>query len=358
MDYINPMNKTVLVTGSSGLVGSECVRYFASKGWQVHGIDNNLRQQFFGKDGDTTPNRERLKSLPVESYDYDIREPLSVRLVVESVRPDLVLHCAAQPSHDFATANPRLDFEVNALGTLNVLEATREYAPDAVFCFCSTNKVYGDAPNRRLLKELPTRYDFDDSHGILPEIPEDMNGFDERWDIDQSRHSLFGASKVAADIMVQEYGHTYGMKTGCFRCGCLTGSAHAGTEQHGFLAYLAKCVKEGRPYRVYGYKGKQVRDQLHAADVASAFEAFAENPRPGEVYNLGGGRENSISVLEAIDALERATGKRLEWEYVEQARGGDHIVYISDCTKFRTHYPSWKVTRSLQDIIAELAAPR
>lgn len=349
------MNNTVLITGSSGLVGSECVRHFAAKGWRVHGIDNNLRKKFFGSDGDTTANLARLRVEGFTLHETDIRHTRGVREAFEASKPDLVLHCAAQPSHDFATTNPRLDFEVNALGTLNVLEATREYAPDAVFCFCSTNKVYGDAPNRRLLRELPTRYDFDDSHSILPEIPECMNGFDELWSIDQSRHSLFGASKVAADIMVQEYGRTYGMKTACFRCGCLTGSAHAGTEQHGFLAYLAKCVKEGRPYRVYGYKGKQVRDQLHAADVACAFEAFAENPRIAEVYNLGGGRENSISVLEAIDALERATGKCLEWEYVEQARGGDHICWISDCTKFKSHYPSWKVTRSLKDIIAELA---
>ncbi len=340
----------VLVTGSSGLLGSECVRHFAAQGWVVHGLDGNQRRDFFGPDGDTTANLGRL----CEVHGFtpwghaDVRDGLTVAGIVKRVKPALVLHCAAQPSHDFATGKPLLDFDTNATGTLNMLEAVRNHAPDAVFCFASTNKVYGDGCNRLPLVERETRYEFSDG------TPEGKYGLGEWLATDQVRHSVFGASKLAADVMVQEYAHTYGLKTGCFRFGCITGGAHAGAELHGFLAYLARCCREGRPYKVFGHKGKQVRDQLHARDAARAFEAFAADPRPGAVYNLGGGLANSVSVLEAIDAVQAATGKKLAWEYVEQARGGDHICWVSDTAKFRRHYPAWKVTVSLREIIEEL----
>lgn len=357
------MARTVLVTGCAGLIGSTCCEHFAAKGWRVYGIDCNMRKQFFGDDGDTSSTLARLRDTGMVYRGVDIRNVAKVNLAFKEWKPDLVLHCAAQPSHDFATKEPRLDFEVNALGTLNMLEAAREFTPGVTFIFASTNKVYGDSPNELPRIELPTRFDFpavwcDEGSGNWDKEMDGQAGIGEWMSIDQSRHSLFGASKLAADVMVQEYGRTYGMKTACFRCGCLTGVAHAGAEQHGFLAYMAKCIKERRPYMIYGYKGKQVRDQLHAADVAAAFEAFAENPRVGEVYNLGGGRENSVSVMEAKDALENAIGNRLDWGYNEQARGGDHICWISDTTKFRSHYPEWKVTRSLDDIISELAGGR
>lgn len=342
--------RTALVTGSSGLVGSECVRHFDRLGWRVHGWDNNGRRDFFGPEGDTKHNLERLRrEARFTHHDVDIRFGFEVERVFQEIVPDLVIHCAAQPSHDLATQRPVDDFRVNALGTLNLLEATRRFAPDAVFCFASTNKVYGDAPNRLPLVEGQSRWDF---AGAV-----DRAGVNERMRIDRSRHSIFGASKLAADVMVQEYAHTYGLKTGCFRAGCLTGSAHAAVELHGFLAYLARCCREGRKYRVFGHKGKQVRDNLHAHDVARAFEDFAANPRPGEVYNLGGGPENSVSVLEAIGCVEAAFGRKLEWEYVDEPRGGDHVCYYSDTTKLRTHYPAWKVTRSLDSIITELCRP-
>ncbi len=339
----------VLVTGSSGLVGSECVRHFDSLGHKVYGIDSNARKDFFGDDGDTRPNTQRLlREIPGYVHcTADIRDREHLARVVETVSPTLVLHCAAQPSHDLATKRPIDDFEVNAVGTLNVLEATRLHAPEAVFVFASTNKVYGDAPNRLPIVELETRFDF------APDSPAKY-GVGEWMSVDQCRHSMFGASKLAADILVQEYAHTYGMKTGVFRGGCLTGGAHAAAELHGFLAYLVRCCKEGRPYKVFGHKGKQVRDQLHAYDVARAFEEFAKSPRPGAVYNLGGGKQNSISVLEAIDAVQFATGKKLAWEYVDQARGGDHCVWYTDTSKLRSHYPAWSVTRSLDTILEEL----
>ncbi len=340
---------TVLVTGSSGLLGSECVRHFAGLGHQVHGVDNNDRRYFFGDDGDTSTNLSRLRAdVPgFRHHQYGVCGE-KVCDLIGSCRPSVIIHCAAQPSHDYATRAPMEDFGVNALGTLNLLEATRQYAPDAVFCFASTNKVYGDSCNRLPLVEWNTRYDF------TGETPAGRRGLGEWLSTDQCRHSVFGASKLAADVLVQEYAHTFGLATGCFRFGCLTGSAHAGTELHGFLAYLARCCREGRPYKVYGHKGKQVRDQLHARDAARAFEMFAESPRAGAVYNLGGGKENSVSVLEAIEAVQEATGKQLTWEYVEQARGGDHVVWYSDNGRFRNQYPAWDVETPLNEIIEEL----
>jgi CDP-paratose 2-epimerase len=339
---------TVLVTGSSGLIGSECVRHFDNLGWAVHGVDNNLRRDFFGRDGDTSPTLERLR-LTCRSFQHhaaDIRRRDAVLSLVKAVRPDLVIHCAAQPSHDLAASRAFDDFDVNAGGTLNLLEATRAHAAEAAFCFMSTNKVYGDAPNELPLRELPTRWDY--------LRPEDRGGIDEEMRLDRSTHSLFGVSKAAADLLVQEYGRYFGMKTACFRGGCITGSSHAAAELHGFLAHLVKCAREGRPYRVYGYGGKQVRDNLHAFDVARAFEEFYHAPRSGEVYNLGGGRENSTSVLEAIRAAEDATGKTMAWEYVNKNRVGDHICYITNLAKMRSHFPDWSVTRSLPAIIEEL----
>lgn len=309
----------------------------------VYGLDNGERREYFGEDGDTWATSLQIDEL-VENHHIDVRHRGDVDWLIRHCRPDLIIHCAAQPSHDYATAHPIVDFEVNAVGTLNLLEATRRHAPDATFIFLSTNKVYGDAPNRLPVVETPTRWKYD---GFA-------YGVGEWMDTDKSRHSIFGASKLAADVMVQEYGRTYGMKTCCFRAGCLTGGDHAGAELHGFLAYLAKCVKDGRPYRVYGYKGKQVRDQLHADDVALACEEFAANPKVAAVYNLGGGYENSISVLEAIEWMERLTGNKLEWSYVDEPRGGDHICYYTDTAKFRRDYPGWSVTRNMDSILEEL----
>jgi len=342
--------KTLLITGSSGLIGSECVGYFDRQGWAVCGVDNNMRKDFFGPDGDTTWNLERIRQSArhFKHVSEDIRNRKGMLDLFKEVHPDFVIHCAAQPSHDLAASRPFDDFDVNAGGTMNVLEAARQFAPDAVFCFMSTNKVYGDAPNELPLKELETRWEYAD--------PRDFNGIREDFRIDRSKHSIFGADKVAADVMVQEYGRYFGMKTACFRGGCLTGPAHSAAELHGFLAYLIKCVKSGRKYRVFGYKGKQVRDNIHSLDVCRAFEEFYENPRCGEVYNLGGGRANSVSMLEAIDLAERVVGRRLDYEYVEQNRAGDHICYISDLSKMHGHFPRWQVTRSLQNIAEEIAA--
>lgn len=338
----------LLVTGSSGLIGSECVRHFDRQGWSVHGIDNNMRSDFFGADGDTSWNLRRLcdEARDFTHHDLDIRNRRAMLEAVAAIRPDLIIHCAAQPSHDLAAARPFDDFDVNAGGTLNLLEAARRHAPDAVFCFMSTNKVYGDAPNELPLVELPTRWDYAD--------PKDHAGIAEDFRIDQSKHSVFGANKLAADVLVQEYGRYFGMKTGCFRGGCLTGPAHSAAELHGFLAYIVRCVKEGRKYRIFGYKGKQVRDNLHSFDVCRAMEEFYHSPRPGEVYNLGGGRSNSCSVLEAIHMIEEISGKKLDWEYVDQARSGDHICYISNLAKLRAHFPRWNVTRSLESILEEM----
>lgn len=331
------------------MIGSEAVGYFDAREWLVHGVDNNLRRDFFGADGDTTWNLERLKGSTrhFTHHAIDIRDRAAVLALWRTVKPEFVIHCAAQPSHDLAASRPFDDFDVNAVGTMNVLEATRLVRPDAVFCHLSTNKVYGDAPNELPLKELATRWDYAD--------PADFHGIREDFRIDRSKHSLFGASKVAADIMVQEYGRYFGMPTVCFRGGCLTGPAHSPAELHGFLAYLIKCCATGRPYRVFGYQGKQVRDNIHALDVCRAMERFQAAPRPGEVYNLGGGRGNSVSVLEAIARAEAATGKKMTWDYVDKPRAGDHICYISDLSKFKSHYPGWDLSKSLDDIFAEIA---
>jgi len=341
--------KKLLVTGSSGLIGSESVLYFESKGWEVHGIDNNMRKEFFGEDGDTAWNLNRIlrSTKNFHHHNIDIRVRKEVLQFTDQLKPDFIIHCAAQPSHDLAASLPFKDFDINAVGTLNLLEATRRSAPEATFCFMSTNKVYGDAPNELELKELETRWEYAD--------PKLFNGIDESMRIDQSKHSLFGASKVAADVMVQEYGRYFDMKTACFRGGCLTGPAHSAAELHGFLAYLIKCVNEGRQYRIFGYKGKQVRDNIHSYDVCRAFEAFYDNPSPGAVYNLGGGRDNSISMLEAIKRAEDVTGKKMDYEYVEENRKGDHICYISDLSKMKKDFPTWGITKSIDDIFKEIA---
>ncbi len=340
--------ESILVTGSSGLIGSEAVEHFDRQGHRIVGVDNNQRREFFGPAGDTTWNLERLKrsTRNFRHYALDIRDRPGIMSLFEQNRFDLVIHCAAQPSHDKAKEIPLVDFEVNALGTLNLLEATRQHSPDAVFIMMSTNKVYGDAPNEKPLQELATRYDYAD--------PADFEGIDETCRIDRTLHSIFGASKVAADVVAQEYGRYFGMKVGVFRGGCLTGPSHSGVELHGFLSYLVKVVVTGQTYTVYGYKGKQVRDNIHSYDVIRAMEEFAANPRPGEVYNLGGGRANSVSILEAIDRLERMTGRKLNWVYHDQNRKGDHICYISDLRKLRAHYPNWTVTRSLDSTLEEI----
>jgi len=340
----------ILVTGSSGLIGSEAVEYFDRKGHSVVGADNNMRQVFFGPAGDTLRNLERLKrsTRRFSSVALDIRDRDGVRNLFRENRFDLIVHCAAQPSHDKAADIAVLDFEVNALGTVNLLEATRQHCHDATFIFMSTNKVYGDAPNEKPLRELETRFDFAD--------PADYDGIDETCRIDSTLHSLFGASKLAADIYAQEYGRYFGMNVGIFRGGCLTGPSHSGVELHGFLSYLLKVAFSGSVYTVYGYKGKQVRDNLHSFDVVRAFEEYALNPRPGEVYNLGGGRGNSISILEAIARIEALTGRKIEWTYSEHPRRGDHICYISNLEKLRKHYPEWSVTRDLDSTLDEMVA--
>jgi CDP-paratose 2-epimerase len=338
----------VLVTGSSGLIGSEAVVYFDKKGAKVVGVDNNMRKEFFGSGGDTSWNLKRLIQTTQNfvHYDMDIRDRKCVFELFSDNRFDLVIHCAAQPSHDKARDIPLLDFEVNALGTLNLLEATRQYCPEAAFIHMSTNKVYGDAPNEYPLVEKATRYDY--------ARPEDYDGIDETCRIDQALHSLFGASKTAADIMAQEYGRYFNMRVGIFRAGCLTGPYHSGVEQHGFLSYLVKAAIAQKPYTIFGYKGKQVRDNLHSLDVVRAMEEFALAPRPGEVYNLGGSRQNSVSVLECVDYIEQNAGKKLAWSYCEENRIGDHICYISSVNKFKRHYPKWDITRSLDDILHEM----
>ncbi len=341
--------KTALVTGSSGLIGSEMVAFLDRDGWTIHGVDNNMRRDFFGQHGDTTPTLRRLlqETRRYQHYDLDVRDRSAMLELVARVRPALIVHCAAQPSHDLAAQRPFDDFEVNALGTLHMLEAARRSCPESPFVFLSTNKVYGDAPNELPLVELESRYDYADSlHS---------DGIDESCRVDASMHSLFGASKLAADVLVQEYGRYFGMPTVCLRGGCLTGANHAGAELHGFLAYLARAAGEGRTYRIFGYKGKQVRDNIHALDVCTAIAAFAERPSVAAVYNLGGGRPNSISVLEAIARFEELLGKPLQTKYVEQPRAGDHICYITDLSRFRSDYRDWEVTISLDEILAELA---
>jgi CDP-paratose 2-epimerase len=342
--------KTALVTGSSGLIGSETVAFLDARGWQVHGVDNNMRRRFFGADGDTTWNLERLREETKRfvHHDLDVRDRTAIARLLAEERPGLIVHCAAQPSHDLAAKLPFEDFEVNATGTLNLLEAARESCPESPFVFLSTNKVYGDAPNELPLVELETRWDYADAA--------DREGIDETCRIDRTMHSLFGASKVAADVLVQEYGRYFGLPTVCFRGGCLTGSRHSGAELHGFLAYLAQAARSGRTYRIFGYNGKQVRDNIHSSDVCSAIVAFAERPSSGAVYNLGGGRANSVSILEAIARFDDLLGLRLKTEYVEQARRGDHICYITDLRRLRSDYPEWEITISLDEIFAELAS--
>ena len=340
--------RTAVITGSSGLIGSQMVTFLDERGWRTLGIDNNMRRDFFGLDGDTRPNLEVLlrSTKHFTHRDADIRDRETVARTVRETEPDLIVHCAAQPAHDLAAERPFDDFEVNAVGTLNVLEAARAHAPESPFVFLSTNKVYGDAPNELPLVELDTRWDYADGRA----------GIDESCRVDVSQHSLFGASKLAADVLVQEYGRYFGLPTVCFRAGCVTGARHAGAELHGFLAYLARAINAGRAYRIKGYKGKQVRDNIHASDVCSAVLAFAERPSTAAVYNLGGGRANSISVLEAIDRFEELTGRTLNRDYVDEPRRGDHICYVTDLARFRRDYPEWEPAISLDAIFAELAA--
>ena len=338
----------ILVTGSSGLIGSAAVEHFDHEGNEIFGVDNNMRRQFFGPQGDTTWNLERLKKVTLNTkfFSIDIRDREQISALFRQHQFDLVVHCAAQPSHDKAKDIPLLDFDVNAVGTINLLEATRLYSPEAVFIHMSTNKVYGDAPNELPLIETETRYDY--------ARPENYHGISEECRIDRCLHSLFGASKAAADVVAQEYGRYFGMKIGIFRGGCLTGPAHSGVELHGFLSYLVHSAVAGKPYTIFGYKGKQVRDQIHSHDVIGAFKAFTRNPRQGEVYNLGGGRENAASVLECIGLIEEIRGFKISLSYQEQNRIGDHICYISDLRKLKTHYPEWSITYSLRDIISEM----
>lgn len=340
--------KKILVTGSSGLVGSEVCLYFSKLGYKIHGIDNNQRAVFFGPSGDTRWNQSRLQELipSFEHHEIDIRNRNEIASLINEIRPDIIVHTAAQPSHDKAASIPFDDFDTNAVGTLNMLEAARQFCPEAPFVHMSTNKVYGDAPNNLLLRELDTRWDYADEQY--------SNGISENFTIDQSKHSLFGASKVAADIMVQEYGRYFGMPTVCLRGGCLTGPNHSGVELHGFLSYLIKCNLEQKKYFVYGYKGKQVRDNIHSYDIVRFIEAFINAPRNGEVYNLGGGKQNTCSILEAFAITERFTGKPQVYEYVDRNREGDHICYYSDLTKMRTHFPNWDIEISLEETIRQI----
>ena len=337
-----------LVTGSSGLIGSEVSIFFARQGCSIHGVDNNQRAAFFGPQGDTRWNQKRLAELipGFNHHELDIRDRQGVLDLVAKIKPDIIIHTAAQPSHDRAAAIPFDDFDTNAVGTLNLLEAARQACPASPFVHMSTNKVYGDRPNTIPLRELDTRWDYDD--------PAYEHGIAESFSIDQSKHSLFGASKVAADVMVQEYGRYFDMPTCCLRGGCLTGPNHSGVELHGFLSYLVKCNLEGREYKVYGYKGKQVRDNIHSEDVARFMWEFCKAPRIAEVYNLGGGKQNSCSILEAFQIAESFTGKKQAFTYVDQNRIGDHICYYSDLRKMKSHYPSWDITISLTETIRQI----
>lgn len=343
-----PIVRKLLVTGSSGLIGSEVCLHFARKGWTIHGLDNNQRAVFFGPQGDTRWNQTRLTESirGFQHHELDIRDRAGVLALVKQLRPQGIVHAAAQPSHDRAAAIPFEDFDTNAVGTFNLLEAARQFCPESPFIHMSTNKVYGDRPNTIALKESETRWDYDDPH-FEHGIAEDLS-------VDQSQHSLFGASKVAADIVVQEYGRYFGMPTCCLRGGCLTGPNHSGVELHGFLSYLVKCNLEGREYQVFGYKGKQVRDNIHSEDVARFMAAFIESPRVAEVYNLGGGKANSCSILEAFALVESLTGKKQSFSYNHQNRRGDHICYYSDLRKVRAHYPAWHLAYALPDTISQI----
>ncbi len=340
--------KVLLVTGSSGLIGSEVCRYFAARGWRVHGVDNNQRAVFFGASGDTRWNQHLLQQAlsSFVHHEVDIRDRDALLRLIPEIRPDAVVHAAAQPSHDRAAAIPFDDFDTNAVGTFNIVESVRRYRCDIPLVHLSTNKVYGDAPNRIAMKELETRYDYAD--------PAYEHGIPETFTIDQSKHSLFGASKAAADICVQEYGRYFDMPTCALRGGCLTGPAHSGVELHGFLSYLIQCNLEAREYTVYGYKGKQVRDNIHAYDVATFIETFIAAPRVAEVYNVGGGKDNTCSILEAFEMIAEISGKPMRYVYNETARLGDHICYYSDLRKMKAHYPAWELTKSLRATVEEI----
>jgi CDP-paratose 2-epimerase len=341
-----------VITGSAGLIGAEAARFFADKGLDIVGIDNDMRREFFGEEASTAWNRRRLESelRAYRHFDMDIRDQSAVADLFGryGASVTVVIHTAAQPSHDWAAKAPSVDFSINAGGTLNLLEATRQYCPDACFIFTSTNKVYGDTPNRLPLVEQPTRWEMLDDH------PYGRYGIDESMSIDQTMHSLFGASKVAADVLVQEYGRYFGMKTACFRGGCLTGPGHSGAQLHGFLAYLVKCAVTDTPYVVFGYRGKQVRDNIHSFDLVNAFWHFFEVPRAGEVYNIGGGRHCNCSMLEAIEKCQSLTGRELQWSYSEANRAGDHIWWISDIRRFQTHYPGWSMRYDIDAILYEI----
>ena len=342
--------KTALITGSAGLIGSEAARFFSEKGYAIVGVDNDMRKYFFGAEGSTEWNREKLAKDLGKNYTHytaDIREKDAIEAIFKKHTFDIIIHTAAQPSHDWAAKEPYTDFSVNAMGTLVMLESARQFAPDATFIFTSTNKVYGDQPNFLPLIEKETRWEVDPSHKFA-------KGIDETMSIDQTLHSVFGASKVAADVMTQEYGRYFKMKTGVFRGGCLTGPMHSAAELHGFLAYLVKCIISGKPYTIFGYKGKQVRDNIHAHDLVNMFWHYHQNPRMGEVYNAGGGIEANISMQEAITKIEALTGNKGNITYSDEARVGDHIWYVSDLTKFKSHYPEWNLTYSIDDLLKEM----
>jgi CDP-paratose 2-epimerase len=339
----------LLVTGSSGLIGSEVVKYFDRKGWKIYGVDNNMRADFFGQKGDTRWQQKRLEELcnNFTHVELDIRNRSAVLALFEKIKPNYICHTAAQPSHDLAASRPFDDFDVNAVGTLNLLESARQFCPESPFVHMSTNKVYGDGPNYLDLVEEDLRYDYGD--------PTFFDGIKESFSIDQCKHSLFGASKVAADVMVQEYGRYFDMPTCALRGGCLTGPDHSGVELHGFLSYLIKVNLLGNEYTIFGYKGKQVRDNIHSHDVARFIEQFFANPRKGEVYNIGGGRDNSTSILEAFKRIESISGKPMNYKYSKDNRIGDHICYISDLSKMKGHYPQWSITKDLQTVFEEIA---
>lgn len=344
------MKKKVLITGSAGLIGSESVKFFAEKGFEIHGIDNNMRKYFFGAEASTEWSRKALEKSLRENYrhyDVDIRDFNKLEDIFKKNIFELIVHTAAQPSHDWAAKEPLTDFGVNATGTINLLELFRQNSPEGGFIFTSTNKVYGDTPNKLPLIELKNRYEIQRGHKFY-------NGIDETMSIDSTTHSVFGASKVAADIMVQEYGRYFKLNTAVFRGGCLTGPAHSGTKLHGFLAYLVKCIAEGIPYTIFGYKGKQVRDNIHSYDLVNAFYNYYKKPRMGEVYNIGGSRHSNTSVLEAIVKIEEILGKKAKIKYSSKNRIGDHIWYISDVSKFKEHYPKWNYTYNNNQIIEEI----
>lgn len=341
-----------LVTGSGGLIGSEAAKFFAEKGFQIIGVDNDMRSYFFGKEASTDWNREKVENQLKDKYTHykaDIRDNEAIEKIFKKHKFDLIIHTAAQPSHDWAAKEPLTDFTVNANGTLVMLENMRLHCSDAVFIFTSTNKVYGDTPNRLPLVELEKRWE-------LPENHHYYKGIDESMSIDDTKHSIFGASKVAADVMVQEYGKYFGFKTAVFRGGCLTGPSHSGAELHGFLAYLIKCIASGKKYTIFGYKGKQVRDNIHSHDLVNAFYHFYQKPRSGEVYNIGGARNSNISMLEAIEKIEKLLGKKANYELSEENRIGDHIWYVSDVSKFKKHYPDWDFEYDIDAILKEMCA--